>query len=520
MMDHKIDPTTLYQVDAQIGRGAYGEVFRGIDKATGTPIAIKILDFEAETSDDIEDIRKEIQILATLDTPYVTKYYGSYVKGSQLWIVMELCAGGSCLDLLKSGVFEETHIAIILRELLMALHHVHSTGKIHRDIKAANVLFSDLGDVKLADFGVSAQITSTMTRKNTFVGTPYWMAPEVIIRSAYNEKADIWSLGITAIEMAKGRPPNSSHPPMKVLFIIAQKDPPVLNGHFSPEFHDFVARCLAKRPSLRPHAADLLQHPFIQRAGDKAQLKQLIQERIAINKRQQNGNASPQAPPSFAPAAEVDIVEWDFMTSDKAPHQIPLPQDPQQIQPLLQRSSLKNGGTPRRESAMRQDSSQSIRRARGRSVIFAEDFHPWLGSDEVVFDRSELGAEFIQGVLVSSIKKVQKAQQGVQSISTSLTRICTELQVISEVMPELGTHLMEEIVSQIKTSPNAGIKELLNTANANGPVSTSDGSRMQSSKAAPLTLPTPFYRRSPLAEALWNRWRKTVQENNDTSAPS
>ncbi|KAF2206817.1 hypothetical protein CERZMDRAFT_115552 [Cercospora zeae-maydis SCOH1-5] len=267
-----------YEMLEELGSGSFGTVYRALHKPTGEYVAIKHIDLEG-SDDDIREIQLEISLLATCSSEFVTRYRTSFVRGVKLWIVMEYLGGGSCLDLLKPCPrgMEERYICIIIRELLKGLDYLHTTGKIHRDIKAANILLSESGQVKIADFGVAAQLTNIKSQRLTFVGTPFWMAPEVIQEAGYDFRADIWSLGITAMEMANGEPPRSDVHPMKVLFLIPKEKPPRLEGSkFSREFKEFVTLCLNKDPEKRPSAKSLLKHSWIKRAGKTETLQELV----------------------------------------------------------------------------------------------------------------------------------------------------------------------------------------------------------------------------------------------------
>ncbi|KAJ3263509.1 Serine/threonine-protein kinase 25 [Chytriomyces hyalinus] len=288
-----------------------------IKRSNGEIVAIKVLDLDTE-DDEIVDVRKEISVLSHIDNKYITRYHGSYLVGTKLWIVMDYAGGGSLRNLLKSGAIEERCISIIAREIVHALVYLHKSVKIiHRDIKAANILLTETGQVKLCDFGVAGHMPSAGNRRNSFVGTPYWMAPEIITRSQYDYKADIWSLGITIIELATGNPPFANFDPRKAIFLIPRSRPAQIEGNFSPMIKEFIALCLTEDPDQRPNAEDLLKSRFIKNAPAKGIANSLIRDlldRHAVwkNENQNEQAVSPRENESEAVIPDEEEDSWIF----------------------------------------------------------------------------------------------------------------------------------------------------------------------------------------------------------------
>ncbi|KAI0759832.1 hypothetical protein BD413DRAFT_487267 [Trametes elegans] len=259
----------LYQRLETIGKGAYGSVHKGRDLRTGEVVALKIINLDTE-DDDVGDIQREVALLTQLrDAPNVTKYFGCYMDGPRVWIVMEYAQGGSVRTLMKAcndGVIEEKYVAVITREVLVGLSYLHKSAIIHRDLKAANILITAAGKVMICDFGVSALLVTASSKRNTLVGTPHWMAPEVAHGSSYDTKADIWSLGIMIYEMVKGSAPNShivdQH---KLIQLIPRMKPPrLIEGEGTKELRDFMAACLRESASDRLSADELMKTKWIQ----------------------------------------------------------------------------------------------------------------------------------------------------------------------------------------------------------------------------------------------------------------
>ncbi|XP_058113937.1 serine/threonine-protein kinase BLUS1 isoform X11 [Magnolia sinica] len=328
-----------YMLLEEVGQGVSASVYRALCVPFDEVVAIKILDFERNNS-DLNNISREAQTMILVDHPNVLKAHCSFVHERSLWVVVPFMAGGSCLHILKAAYpdgFEEVIIATVLREVLKGLEYLHHHGHIHRDVKAGNILVDSRGAVKLGDFGVSACLFDSGDRqrsRNTFVGTPCWMAPEVMEQlHGYDFKADIWSFGITALELAHGHAPFSKYPPMKVLLMTLQNAPPGLDYErdrkFSKSFKQMIAMCLVKDPSKRPSAQKLLKHSFFKQArsndyiarkileglptlGDRLKALKIKEEDMLAQKKMPDGKKEEISQNEY----KRGISDWNFNIED------------------------------------------------------------------------------------------------------------------------------------------------------------------------------------------------------------
>uniref|UniRef100_A0A670IQW7 non-specific serine/threonine protein kinase n=1 Tax=Podarcis muralis TaxID=64176 RepID=A0A670IQW7_PODMU len=308
-------PDSIFELVELVGNGTYGQVYKGRHVKTGQLAAIKVMDV---TGDEEEEIKQEINMLKKYSHHRnIATYYGAFIKKNppgmddQLWLVMEFCGAGSVTDLIKNtkgNTLKEEWIAYICREILRGLSHLHQHKVIHRDIKGQNVLLTENAEVKLVDFGVSAQLDRTVGRRNTFIGTPYWMAPEVIAcdenpDATYDFKSDLWSLGITAIEMAEGAPPLCDMHPMRALFLIPRNPAPRLKSKkWSKKFQSFIESCLVKNHGQRPTTEQLMKHPFIRDQPNERQVRIQLKDHIDRTKKKRG---------------EKDETEYEYSGSEE-----------------------------------------------------------------------------------------------------------------------------------------------------------------------------------------------------------
>lgn len=269
--------STTFEITNKLGEGSFGCVYKAVHKPTNQTVALKQLSVDVK---HLEETIEEVAMLQQCNCASIVAYYGSYIIDNDLWIVMEYCEGGSVSAAMKTleRNLNEGEIRAVLVDVLKALDYLHKQKTIHRDIKAANILLKKEGRAKLADLGVCCQLTGTIAKTKSFVGSPYWMAPEIVAENGYDCSADIWSLGIAILEMAEGKPPYSDIHPLKVLFMIPTRPPPFFKkpDEWSEDFVDFVGLCLVKEPHKRATTQELLNH--VNETDSSAVITKLVEE--------------------------------------------------------------------------------------------------------------------------------------------------------------------------------------------------------------------------------------------------
>jgi len=283
-----VNPYEAFDISVLLGKGAYGSVYKAIHRASNFVLAVKVM----QVGTGFQAIEKEIELLRMCSNPNIVSYYGTCIKENELFILMDYCGVGSIKDYmtLAKECCDEDEIAVISRETLKGLIYLHSKNIIHSDIKSANILLTEEGQVKLADFGVSTQLRrgATVVEQTSFVGSPKWMAPEVILMEGYSNKADIWSLGITVIEMVEGSPPYRDIKNIEGLKSIPERPPATLQNpsENTPDINSFIASCLVKNPKERPSAMDLLTQTYIQKAKGSSALSHMVRKTLFIKGQQ------------------------------------------------------------------------------------------------------------------------------------------------------------------------------------------------------------------------------------------
>ena len=381
----------VFDIVAKIGSGSYGDVYKAVDKQFGRPYAVK----KISSNTDLREIVKEVSMMQECDSPYIVRYFASFSSSTSLWIVMEYCGIGSVSDMMKvmQKPLPESAIGAVLADAIRGLSYLHERRRIHRDVKAGNILLTETGRAKIADFGVAGKLSETLKKFDTMIGSPLWMAPEVLGEAGYELPADIWSLGITAIEMAEGKPPLHELHPIKAIFAIPNQDPPRLADpeQWSKEFIDFVADCLQKEPSKRPTANDLLSNsPFITAYPAEAErpqcLKKLIEECLSIREQIYRDSLAAQSRHSFI--VRPSVVDIEFAPRQSAPAAI------------CSNDELQNSAAP--------GSGPS-----SRTSYFTDD---QMACPTRPFSSADLNFEFLQNLPIDQLKRsIEEYDQVVQA---------------------------------------------------------------------------------------------------------
>ncbi|XP_037394394.1 STE20-like serine/threonine-protein kinase isoform X1 [Pygocentrus nattereri] len=451
-----VNPEEEWEIVGELGDGAFGKVYKAQSKQTGVLAAAKVID--TKTEEELEDYMVEIDILASCDHHYIVKLLDAYYYDNKLWILIEFCAGGAVdavmLELERS--LTEPQIRVVCKQTLEALTYLHENKIIHRDLKAGNILFTSDGDVKLADFGVSAKNTKTLQRRDSFIGTPYWMAPEVVMCETskdrpYDYKADIWSLGITLIELAQIEPPNHEMNPMRVLLKIAKSEPPTLlqPSRWSPEFSDFLKKALDKNVDQRWSATQLLQHPFVSSVTDNKPLRELIAEAKAeVFEEIEEGKEEEE---EEEPETQLDVPRHKRALSETSVGSL---EDDKLSQNMSMPESISEGSEPQVEPSTVEDSKRtSVVGLNSREAGHAEEERKKMvterdlnSEDSNAGDESMSKHEEIQTPETIAEEKIPEEPSAPTQNNAEIQE--TAVQKIVTVSEETGEEEKEEVMTE------------------------------------------------------------------------
>ncbi|XP_047199332.1 serine/threonine-protein kinase 10 [Hippoglossus stenolepis] len=505
-----INPNDLWEIVGELGDGAFGKVYKARNKETGALAAAKVI--ETKSEEELEDYIVEIDILARCDHRYIVKLLDAFFHDNKLWIMIEFCPGGAvdATMLELDRCLTEPQIKVVCRQMLEALVYLHSIKIIHRDLKAGNILLMLDGDIKLADFGVSAKNTKTLQRRDSFIGTPYWMAPEVVMcetmkDAPYDYKADIWSLGITLIELAQIEPPHHELNPMRVLLKIAKSEPPTLEQphKWSQQFKDFLKKSLDKNPETRPTATQLLEHPFVKSVTSNRPLRELVAEAKAevmeeIEDNREEGEEDDAMELTVCPGKEPSQTSQTSLEGDQSTD-TPSPTTPSPTTPMPLPRKGAEPDTPTQEQP--------------GSVMMVPV--PLPRQNLPPKDAEELGDKLGDDVLLESEKSESEASTKTSSSDSGIedgksTPTSEEEKVAvetpeTEQPPSLSeTEASDEQVDIIIDSPDPEKPTILVTEDksdvliANGETTTETTARSPSPVVAPAPSPAPSSAPTPL----------------------
>ncbi|XP_054654041.1 STE20-like serine/threonine-protein kinase isoform X2 [Dunckerocampus dactyliophorus] len=482
-----VNPEEIWDIIGELGDGAFGKVYKAQNKQNGTLAAAKVID--TKTEDELEDYMVEIDILASCSHHHIVKLLDAFYFEGKLWILIEFCAGGAvdAIMLELERPLTEPQIRVVCKQTLEALVYLHENKIIHRDLKAGNILLSLDGEVKLADFGVSAKNTKTLQRRDSFIGTPYWMAPEVVMCETskdrpYDYKADIWSLGVTLIELAQIEPPNHEMNPMRVLLKIAKSEPPTLMhpSRWTPEFSDFLRKALDKNVDNRWGPLQLLQHPFVASVMDSKPLRELIAESKAEvteeieDSKEEEEEEEPDTPLS-GPGHKREPSDASMVSSEDdkvpaTPSMLESVTEKTEAEPTKDEASgkLANEGQGASETNKMEEKLNEVPDASNedkasglmeKDLVSQEHIGPEGQADEV--SATEEGV--LEGVaaenLVTDGQREEMQEEETNADSTQVLQVQKEPQVVTEEEPQEGESNRQLTESSELEEPPARAKE-------------------------------------------------------------